>query len=236
MAFTATQVMKRASTILQDAGAIRWTPPELRDWLNEGLRAIVAIKPNAKAGNVILTLAAGTKQTLPEPYTVLSRVIRNVGVAPGNLPGNAVRVLQNREILDAQIPNWHALTPVAEVAMVWSDLMALREFWVAPPNNGSGRVEATVGLLPSEVPLPAGGGLSIETYTTNVDLPDIYQPILLDFMLFRAFSKDSAAPDAAQRATTHLQLASTALQALGGGEAAVSLASAYVTGGPQAGG
>lgn len=226
MAFTAATVMTRASTILQDAGAIRWTPPELRDWLNESLRAIVAIKPNAKSGNVVLTLAAGTKQDLPEQYTILSRVIRNVGQAPGNAPGNSVRVLASREILDSQIPNWHALTAVPEVSYVWTDLMALRDFWVAPPNNGSGRVEATVGMIPTDVPAPTNP-LNISSYTTDVDLPDIYQPIILDFILFRAFSKDSDAPDAAQRSMAHLQLASQALNALGTGQAAVSLASAY---------
>lgn len=226
MAFTAADVMKRASTILQDADAVRWTPVELRDWLNEALRAIVAIKPNAKAGNVILDLVAGTKQTLPAEYTILSRVIRNIGAAPGNAPGNAVRVLARREILDSQIPNWHALPPAATVTYVWTDLMAMRDFWVVPGNTGTGRIEATVGMIPDEVPLPTNP-LDIEEYDDAVDLDDIYQPILLDFVLFRAFSKDSAAPDAAARAGTHLQLASQALGALGTGQSAVSLASAY---------
>lgn len=78
MAFTAALVMNRANTILQDTGAIRWTPVELRDWLNEAVRAVITIKPNAKAEDVILTLAAGTKQTFPNQYTILSRAIRNI--------------------------------------------------------------------------------------------------------------------------------------------------------------
>lgn len=229
MAFTAAAVMKRASTILQDADAVRWTAVELHDWLNEALRAIAAIKPNAKSGNVTLDLVAGTKQTLPEQYPVLSRIIRNIGAAPGNAPGPAVKALSRREILDAQIPNWHdpATLPFSvTVAYVWQDLMALREFWVAPGNTGTGRVEATVGMIPTPVPAPSNP-LLIDAYTSNVDLPDIYQPIILDFLLFRAFSKDSAAPDAAQRATAHLNLASQALDALSSGQNNVSLATAY---------
>lgn len=233
MAFTAAAVMARASTILQDADAVRWTAPELRDWLNEALRAIVGIKPNAKSGNVILPLVAGTKQTLPDQYTVLSRVIRNIGAAPGSVPGPAVKTLARRELLDSQIPDWHnpdALPQTAQVSYVWADLMAPREFWVAPGNTGTGRLEATVGMIPADIPAPSNP-LSIANYTTNVDLPDIYQPIILDFILFRAFSKDSAAPDAAQRAQAHLTLASAALEALSGGQVAVSLATAYAAAG-----
>ena len=48
MSFTAAQVLKRANTILQDTGAVRWTAIELRDWLNEAMRAVISVKPNAK--------------------------------------------------------------------------------------------------------------------------------------------------------------------------------------------
>lgn len=233
MAFTAAQVMKRASTILQDADAIRWTPVELCDWLNEALRAIVAIKPNAKAGNVILTLAAGTKQTLPEQYTILSRVLRNIGPTPGNAPGKAIRTLAKRDILDAQIPGWHdpaVLPATAAVSYVWQDLMALREFWVAPANDGNGRIEVTVGMIPTPVTAPSNP-LDIDAYVQAVDLPDLFQPIILDMILYRAFSKDSAAPDAAQRAGAHMQSAASGLEALSGGQNAVSLAAAFAAAG-----
>ena len=70
--------------------------------------------------------------------------------------------------------------------------------------------------------------LLIEKYVAPVDLPDIYQTILLDLVLFRAFSKDSAAPDAAQRAGVHFEKASAAIQALIQGEAALSLAGSII--------
>lgn len=230
MAFTAADVMRRASTILQDADAVRWTAIELHDWLNEGIRAVVTVKPNAKSESMILTLEEGTKQELPANVMMLSRVVRNVGPAPGNSPGKAIRTLARREILDAQIPNWHAtggLAYNAVVDMAFQDAMSPREFYVVPGNTGTGRVEAIVGVMPTPVPRPSSGFLDVANYTATVPLSDEYQGVLLDFLLFRAFSKDSAAPDAANRAQAHLTLANQQLQALGVAQATASLANAY---------
>lgn len=225
MAFSAATVMARAAKILLDEDSVRWGAQELRDWLNEGLRAIAAIKPNAKAENVILELNAGGKQELPIKYTVLSRIIRNVG--PTNIPGKLVQTLNGHAQIDAMIPTWHQLPQSSIVSYVWQDLMALREFWVVPANDGTGRIEATVGLIPTLVPLPSTNPDEITSYTSDVDIPDVYQPIILDLILFRAFAKDEGSPDAAARSEKHLALANAGLSALSGGQNAVSLASAY---------
>lgn len=225
MAVAASVIMKRASTILQDADAVRWTAMELHDWLNEAQRAVSIAKPTAKSGTVSLTLVPGTKQVLPAQYTILSRIIRN-----GGANGKAVRQLARREILDAQIPGWHSTSTLsfnASVEYVIQDIMNPREFYVAPGNTGTGELEAIVGIIPTPVAIPASP-LGIESYTGNIDLPDIYQGVLLDFLLFRAFSKDSAAPDAAGRAQAHLALATNALGAMGASESAVSMATAYI--------
>lgn len=230
MSFTAADVMRRASTILQDADAVHWTAVELCDWLNEGMRAIVTIKPNAKTESMVLSLVSGTKQSLPENVMILSKIVRNVGGAPGNLPGKAIRTLARREIIDAQIPEWHSTSGLAYSAVVdmaFQDPMSPREFYVVPGNTGTGRIEAIVGILPTPVPRPSSGVLDVSSYGATVPLADEYQGILLDFVLFRAFSKDSAAPDAANRAQAHLVLANQSLQALGVAQATMSLANAY---------
>ncbi|MDP0928507.1 hypothetical protein Q0601_15075 [Paracoccus onubensis] len=230
MSFTAADVMRKANTILQDAGAIRWTPVELREWLNEGMRAIITVKPNAKSGTVILELDNGTLQSLPPEYTILSRIVCNVGAAPASARGRAVRSLWRREILDSQIPGWQDPTVLpysANVDMVLQDAMSPREFYVVPGNNGSGRLEAVVGMYPAPIPLPPSGSLNLESYTTAVPMDDVYQGILVDLVLFRAFSKDSAAQDAAARAQAHLALAQGALQSFGTAEGSMSLANIY---------
>ena len=60
----ASEIMRLASAQLQDVEAVRWTRPELLDWLNEGLKAIVLAKPSAKSGARTLTLAKGSLQRI----------------------------------------------------------------------------------------------------------------------------------------------------------------------------
>ena len=43
MTFYARHVMSRASIILNDVGAVRWTAPELRNYLNDALRALADV-------------------------------------------------------------------------------------------------------------------------------------------------------------------------------------------------
>ena len=217
MAFVAATVLKRASTILQDDDAVRWTPPELCAYLNDGLIELASIKPNAKTATVTLSLVAGTRQTLPAIYTMLCDVTRNVA-------GKAIRRLLNRTLMDAQIPGWQTtevLPFAAQVSNVIRDLLDPRSFYVVPGNNGAGQVEAIVGQIPAPVPLPVNS-MDMDAYTTPVDVPDIYQNALVDFVLYRAFSKDSGNPGAAQRAVAHFQQFTNAVNGFAASEAAMS--------------
>lgn len=233
MAFTAAAVMKRANTVLQDTGAVRWTPIELRDWLNEAMRAIVLMKPNARSGTVELILTAGTRQVLPAEYTLLSQVLYNV---VDGVPGHAIRTLVNRAMLDAQMPGWNnpTILPYASrVHMVLQDPMTPREFFVVPGAANNTRVMAIVGMQSVDVPLPNGVGVSVldlDSYSSVVQMEDQYQNILLDLILFRAFSKDSGSPDSAQRSSNHLTQATNQLVALGTAQDAASLSAAFRAG------
>lgn len=228
MPFTAADVMRRASIILQDTDAVRWTAVEICDWLNEAQRTIVSIKPNALSRTVTLTLVNGTRQSLPPEYTMLSKVVCNVSLSGAR--GKVVKTLARREVIDSAIPGWHdpSRLPFSNiVGTVWQDYMAPREFYVIPGNNGAGRVEAIVGVLPTNIPIPGSDPLDFDSYTTVIEFDERYQGILLDLLLTRAFSKDMASPDSAQRAASHLTLATNALQALMQSESNAGLAYQY---------
>lgn len=230
MAFQARDVMKRASTILQDMDAVRWPAIELHGYLNDGLREIVTLKPSANTKTVNLSLVEGTKQTLPAQYTVLSRVVRNM--ASPTAGASAIRPVARRDILDSQIPGWQDSTvmPFAKnVVHVIHDLADPRTFYVVPGNNGTGLIEAVVGAMPAVNAPPANTAdqLLLDSYTNTVDIPDVYQNALIDYVLYRSYSKDNRVAGAAQRAVAHFELFRNAVGGFAQAEAAISL-SAYV--------
>lgn len=232
MPFQAKDVMHSASVTLQDFGNVHWTAPELHTYLNDALREIVALKPNAKSGTVTLELATGTLQTLPDEYTVLSRVTRNLVLGHdevgGPTGGKAIRTLARREIIDSQIPGWQAAATLPFAAVVENvihDMADPRSFYVVPGNDGTGKIEAMVGMVPPSVTAPvAPNNLAIENYTQSVDFPDIYRNAIVDFILYRAFSKDSGVPNAANRASAHFTQFREAIAAINNGEMGMALA------------
>ncbi|MDO8310527.1 MAG: hypothetical protein Q7T25_01160, partial [Sideroxyarcus sp.] len=108
MTISIASLLLRAGDLLQDVTNIRWTQDELLRWLNDGQRAIVLERPEATAVNTSVLLVAGTKQTLPALGLRLLDLPRNMGVG-GSTPGRAIRLVQ-REVLDAQLPDWHSMT------------------------------------------------------------------------------------------------------------------------------
>jgi len=169
---TVDSTIARASVLLQDPTNIRWPKAELLDWLNDGQREVVLRKPNASTKNTAVNLVAGTKQSIPNDGVQLLDVVRNMS-------GDAIRIV-DREILDAQLPGWHRMAQAPTVQHYCYSDLDLKNFYVYPPNNGAGQVE----LIYSASPAPAalGGVISVD---------DIYQSVLVDYIMYRAYSKDS---------------------------------------------
>lgn len=186
---TAQSIVDRARHILQDttAGGTRWLDPELLKWLNDAQREIVLLKPNAYSSVEDINLTTGTKQVIPAEGLLLLSITRNTG-------GGAVRRV-DRGILDSENPNWHGDTPAADVEHYVFDEDAPQTFWVYPPNNSSGSVEIIMSKAPEEV------GVIADTITLN----DIYANVILDFLLYRAYSKDTDYAGNSNRAGVHYQ-------------------------------
>ncbi|WP_296763706.1 DUF6682 family protein [Sediminimonas sp.] len=210
MALTAKDVLSRARVVLQDAGSTRWLLPELLDWLNDGLRSVALYKPSAISETKVLELAEGTYQELAEGQQLL-RATRNITSLVAATPrvGGPVITPIAREILDAQQPNWHDTTAVpfsATVRHIMSDIMDPRIFYVYPGNDGTGKIEATVSREPTTIAVEGGDDVNdIASYNIALPISPIYMDPLLDFILYRAFSKDMQMAGSAQRSVAHYQ-------------------------------
>lgn len=204
----ASDIMIDASVLLLDDEFVRWPLAEIAGWIDRGVETIITIKPSAKSKTLNLTLVAGTKQTLPNDAGIvqLLDVVRNMG-ADGATPGRMIRQTARSE-LDSNEPNWHNAAKVpfkSEVRQFVFDEILPKTFWVYPGNDGTGKVESVVSYLPATVTEQHTGDASdIATWNIDVGLDDQYRPALLDYVMWRALSKEEVAATF-QKATAFMQ-------------------------------
>jgi hypothetical protein len=176
---TAQTIINKAAIQLTDIANIRWTRAELLSWLNDGMRQIVVMQPSASSTTVSKLLSAGTRQSLPADGWLLLQIYRNMGTT-GSTPGRAIRIV-SREILDGFNPNWHTDTAAAEVRNYIYDVQDQLAFYVYPPNTGTQYIELNYSAQPT----------NLTTESQTIPIFDIFQQALLDYIMFRACSKDA---------------------------------------------
>ena len=189
---TAKTIIDKAATQLIDIPAVRWTRSELLGWLNDGLRQIVVMQPTATNTVAVQKLAAGTRQSLPPDGWLLLNVIRNMGTT-GTTPGRAVRVI-SRELLNGYNPDWHADAASSVTKNFMYDLSDQTAFWVYPPSDGNGYVEFNYSRQPADLTSEA----------QVIPMFDVYQQPLVDYILYRACSKDAEYAPGLELAKTYL--------------------------------
>lgn len=211
MATLASEIMTRVEIIILDKTNVRWPLPELCMWVNDAQREVVLQKPSALSKNVALPLVEGTFQQVPDEYLGLLRIIRNLKSDPEVTPrigGRAIRIV-SREVLDTQTLDWHSPdeTPYQKsVKHFVYDEQDPKSFYVYPGNDGTGVVEAIMAGNPRPIVIAPGADPdSISSYAQPIDLSDIYANSILDFVLYRAYSKDANFAGNAERAALHYQ-------------------------------
>lgn len=176
---TAGQIIDKAVIQLIDISGVRWTRAELLKWLNDGLRQIVLMQPNAMNTPGAVKLVAGTRQLLPTGGWMLLGVYRNMGTT-GTTPGRAVRII-SRELLDAFNPDWHTTTASAVTKNYIYDLQDQTAYYVYPPSTGTNYLEINYSLQPTD----------LTSESQAIPMFDVYQGPLLDYIMFRACTKDA---------------------------------------------
>lgn len=201
MTVTVQSVIDRVQTVLQDTTGLRWpVVGELVLWVNDAQREIALLKPDASAVNETVTLAAGTKQSIPAAGNRLLNVVRNMSAASSGTGKRSVRLVE-RSILDSQTPDWHdpAVTgSAAHVAVVKHfvyDETNPRNFYVYPGIAGNAYLEIVYSANPATIAL-----------SDNLAIPDIFANAIMHYVLYMAYMKDAEYSTNAQRASSHYQL------------------------------
>lgn len=172
-------VVSRARLVLNDADAVRWTDAEFVNWINDGCRYIALNRPDSCVVNGTITLAAGSKQSIAG---LTPPGLRLLDVVRATASGRAIRLV-DRETLDTQIPSWHAATQAVPTNYVF-DNRDPQTFYVYPPAIVSTVLEIVYSRVPVEI---TTGTLASQDLTPA----DTYIDPLLNYVLFRAYSKDA---------------------------------------------
>lgn len=195
MAVLISGLIRRAQRILQDVLGTRWDEPELLDWFNDGRRELAVIKPAEFAVRLPVALTEGTLQQLPPEAFQLLRVDCNLLSVSPRQPGRALTIVERR-VMNTMHPRWQedeAFPFESQARHYVYDDTEPTTFHVFPGNDGTGVVEVSVAVLPADA----------TAVTAPIGVRDIYANALMDYMLYRAFAKDSDHPRNAERSGAH---------------------------------
>ncbi len=191
----AKRILDKARIPLNDPDGVRWADEELLGWLNSAQLQIVAVRPDAKATKADLTLQPGVEQEIPASGTKLLDVIRNA-------PGRAITLI-SRDQLSAFDPDWYSATATTTIKHYTFDESDPKSFEVYPPAAAGAKARILFAAIPTDC----------ADVNSSIDLDDIYEGPLIDFVCYRAWSKDSDDPADGSRAANAL---ATFMQALTG--------------------
>lgn len=182
------EIIGRVNTQLVDVAWLRWPKAELLDYYNDAIRAVIIVRPDAGESSELLTCVEGTKQQLPVGANRLLDITRVAG-------GRVIRPVP-REALDTQFPDWHFSTGTIEGYCY--DEQTPRTYYVFPGTAAGVQLDAVVSRIPVPITLAA-------LDEALVSLDELYTNPIIEWILYRCYSKDSQNGANSQLAIQHYQ-------------------------------
>lgn len=204
MALSAQNIISRASIIIQDITNVRWPITEMTNWFNDGRRELAVARPDIYVVTAVLTLLAGARQKLPTGALRLMDVPRNAN-------GAAITITQ-RGFLDQQNAGWHQMPQSNSIKHFMLDERNPSNFWVYPPATSGAQVEAIFQQAPPDM---------VPSDILN-QFEELYAGALVDYICYRAFSKDAEYAGNPERALAHYSQFTNSIQTGGMTTAATS--------------
>lgn len=173
MATTTRSVLNRAAALLNDEEFVRSDEAELLEWLNDGQR-VIARGPatDAYVLRSNITATAGTVQSMPADAIRLIDVVKNVA------DGSSIQQA-DYAMVDLLSSTWRA-SGAGPAENYFYDERNPKEFEVYPPQAGNEQIEIVYNAQPADT-----------TISGNILIDDMYADALVDYIAYRAFSKDT---------------------------------------------
>lgn len=191
MSTTIKSILDTVSRELTDQARTSWTLADLVGYYNSAIAAIANYRPDLFAETVAHISAAGTRQTLPSGAIKLIEVERNTG-------GRKIRFIE-RGHLDDQDPEWMTGTGNAAAEAYSHEVANPKVFWLYPGVADGVSVDVVQSSLPEQV--------TEQTVTAGsiAQVDDTWLTPLMDWIIYRAYMRDSDNTANSARGQLHLQ-------------------------------
>jgi len=215
---TGQTIATKVQKLLHDETAVRWTEAELVGWINSAQKEIVLYKPNSITSTIDYQLDPGTFQNVSAKagFANVIQLLDVIRSTTGGANGKAVTNI-SREILDSTLPDWHSVTATAVPLHYIHNPLDPKNFYVYPPNTGAGSVQILVAVEPTD----------LSSLASTLSLDSIYESVVIDYVMYRAFSKDTEHTANMQRSVGHYNAFMAALKGKFQMEAALSADAQY---------
>jgi hypothetical protein len=185
-------IIDRVTTLLLDEdraqGEARWGDPELLRWINDSRMAILTRRPQACSKIATVSLAAGTRQSIPSDGVMLLDVIRNMGTT-GTTPGRSIR-RTDRQNIDDNDMYWHKAAGKSEISQFTYDDRTPKDYFVSPPATAGTKIDISYAAIPA----------SVSTTSDTLDIGLENMDAVVNYVAYRAKAKDSQYANAAEAA------------------------------------
>lgn len=194
--------------ITKDYDRVRFTLAEISRWMNHAAGQIATIHPRAASQYLQLTLAAGARQDLrtidaTKKWVRLHELVCNV--AGSDPTGDTIRQVA-RPARDYGFKTWRSKAATATAVKEYSlDEREPFTFDVYPPVAAGTKVLALASVRPAAFCVLDGPATALADADEDIPLADGFEIPVIDYTLFRLFSKDANDQSYQARAAMHLQ-------------------------------
>jgi len=179
-------------TQLNDPEGITWTQAQLISALNQALRMLQLLRPDATAKHAIVNATEGARQVIPDDGVRLIRVIRNIRAS--GMTGQVIRLVQ-KEDMDSASLAWMGATGI-QIKEYMFDGRIPKQFFVYPTVTADKQFEIEYSARADIV--------TAATFDDALPVDVMYSQPIQELMMYKLLSGDSTNGDSG---ASHLQLA-----------------------------
>jgi len=192
--------IKKVRELIIDPDGDRWSDDEIMSWLHSGYNQIGIHRPDSHTALITHVCSAGALQTLDPSLNgpLLLSVKRNILTdVNGNETSGTPVHLVSYELADSLIDTWYQ-TPAesdGQVIEYMYDDRIQDKFYVYPNATNTTKLEILVSTIPAE-------------HTDTSELIPInvrYIEPLIDYVIYRAYLRDSDSTHSSEMANRYLQ-------------------------------